>query len=66
MRISDLRERLTLSFGSEWAPSFSADIALSSLGSLTVNEALAKGHEAQEIWRAVCKDHPTETEKYKY
>jgi hypothetical protein len=39
MRISDLRERLTLSFGPEWAPSFSADIALSSLGSLTVNEA---------------------------
>ena len=44
MRISDLRERLTLSFGQEWAPSFSADIALSSLGSLTVNEALAQGH----------------------
>lgn len=66
MRISDLRERLTLSFGPEWAPSFSADIALSSLDSLTVNEALAKGREAQEIWRAVCKEHPTETEKYKY
>ncbi|MFM9151787.1 MAG: DUF3046 domain-containing protein [Candidatus Planktophila sp.] len=66
MRISDLRERLTLSFGPEWASSFSADIALSSLGSLTVNQALAKGHEAQEIWRAVCKEHPIETEKYKY
>jgi hypothetical protein len=66
MRISDLRERLTLSFGQEWAPSFSADIALSSLGSLTVNEALAQGHEAQEIWRAVCQEHPVQTEKYKY
>jgi hypothetical protein len=66
MRISDLRERLTLSFGQEWASSFSADIALSSLGSLTVNEALAQGYEAQEIWRAVCQEHPVQTEKYKY
>jgi flagellar motor switch protein FliG len=66
MRISDLRERLTHSFGPEWAASFSADIALSSLGSLTVNEALTQGYEAQDIWRAVCDEHPTQTEKYKY
>jgi hypothetical protein len=66
MRISDLRERLSLSFGHEWAPSFASDIAISSLESLTVNEALARGYEAQEIWRAVCKEHPNETLKYKY
>ena len=66
MRISDLRERLTLSFGAEWASSFSSDIALSSLDSMTVNEALAKGLEVQDIWRAVCREHPTQTEKYKY
>ena len=65
MRISDLRERLTLSFGEPWAPSFSADIAISELGSLTVNQALAAGREADEIWKAVCKQCPTETEKYK-
>lgn len=65
MRISDLRERLTLSFGESWAPSFSADIAISELGSLTVNQALVAGLEANEIWRAVCKQCPTETEKYK-
>jgi hypothetical protein len=65
MRISDLRERLTLSFGESWAPSFSADIAISELGSLTVNQALAAGREADEIWRAVCKQCPAETEKYK-
>jgi hypothetical protein len=66
MRISDLRERLELSFGPQWASSFSADIAISSLESLTVNEALAQGYEAQDIWRAVCKEHPNETLKYKY
>jgi hypothetical protein len=65
MRISDLRERLTLSFGESWALSFSADIAISDLGSLTVNQALSAGHEAADIWKAVCKQCPAETEKYK-
>ena len=66
MRISDLRERLMHSFGDAWASSFSTDIAISELGSRSVNEALADGYEPQEIWRAVCKAHPKETEKYKY
>jgi hypothetical protein len=63
MRISDLRERLLLSFGEEWAPSFSQDIAISELGSMTVNEALKAGREADEIWKAVCKQCPNETAK---
>ncbi len=63
MRISDLRERLLLSFGAEWAPSFSQDIAISELGSKTVNEALKDGIEADVIWRAVCKQCPLETAK---
>jgi hypothetical protein len=66
LRISDLRERITLSFGDTWAPSFSADIALSDLGSKSVNEALAEGFEPDVIWKAVCKAHPNETEKHKY
>ena len=64
MRISDLRERLTLSFGV--GSHFPMDIALSELGSKTVNEALALGIEADQIWKAVCIAHPKETEKYKY
>ncbi|MSO43062.1 MAG: DUF3046 domain-containing protein [Candidatus Planktophila sp.] len=64
MRISDLRERLTLSFGA--GSDFPVDIAISELGSKTVNEALAVGLEADEIWKAVCKAHPKETAKYKY
>jgi len=65
MRISDLRERILLSFGPQWTPSFSADIALSELGSKSVNEALAAGHEPDEIWRAVCKAHPEQTAPHK-
>lgn len=63
MRISDLRERLLLSFGEAWAPSFSQDIAISELKSLTVNEALKQGYEPDVIWKAVCKQCPTETAK---
>lgn len=66
MRISDLRERISLSFGDNWAASFSQDIALSEIGSLTVNEALAAGCEAAQIWRAICMQCPAETEKYRY
>ena len=66
MRISDLRGRLTLSFGDSWASSFSTDIAISELGSRTVNEALTDGYEPDEVWKAVCRAHPRETEKYKY
>ena len=65
MRISDLRERLSLSFGDAWEPSFSQDIAISELDSLTVNQALEAGREADEIWKAVCKQCPAETEKFK-
>lgn len=65
MRISDLRERLTLSFGAQWAPYFSQDIAISELGSRTVDEALRDGFEARDIWRAVCKQCPRETENYR-
>lgn len=65
MRISDLRERLTLSFGGQWAPSFCKDIAITSLGSKSVDEALQSGMEPQEIWRAVCIAYPNETEKYR-
>ena len=61
MRISDLRERILLSFGPQWAPSFSADIAISELGSKSVNEALDADLEPDEIWRAVCKAHPEQT-----
>jgi len=64
VRISDLRERLALSFGE--SSHFPVDIAISELGSKTVNEALSAGIEADEIWKAVCKAHPNETEKYRY
>lgn len=61
MRISDLRERITVSFGQEWASSFCKDIAISELGSKSVDEAIAAGIEACDIWRALCRAYPKET-----
>jgi hypothetical protein len=65
MRISDLRERITLSFGESWAPSFCKDIAITELGSKSVDESLKLGVEASDIWRAVCAAYPKETDKYR-
>jgi hypothetical protein len=63
MRISDLRERIELSFGVDWAASFSKDIAISELWSRSVDEALRDGYEPHEIWKALCRAHPVETER---
>jgi hypothetical protein len=65
MRISDLRERITLSFGESWAPSFCKDIAITQLNSKTVEEALRSGVEAADIWKALCSAYPAETNKQK-
>ena len=65
MRISDLRERIELSFGTDWAPSFCKDIAISELGSKSVDEALCDGYEPHDIWKALCKSHPKETAMFK-
>jgi hypothetical protein len=65
MRISDLRERITLSFGETWAPSFCKDITITQLNSKTVEEALRAGVEAADIWKALCSAYPLETKKYK-
>jgi hypothetical protein len=64
MSISDLRERIMLSFGESWAPSFCKDIAITKLNSKTVEEALRTGVEAADIWKALCNAYPAETKKY--
>jgi hypothetical protein len=40
-------------FGESYAASLAADYRLPKLGS-TIDEALATGVEAKEVWRAVC------------
>jgi hypothetical protein len=40
-------------FGADYASSVAADYRLPVLGA-TINEALAAGAEAKDVWRAVC------------
>lgn len=41
-------------FGEAYAESFARDYVLESLGSRPVEQALADGYDAKEVWRAVC------------
>jgi hypothetical protein len=53
VRITEFWRRMTERFGETYAASLAADYRLPMLGS-TVNEALAAGVEAKQIWQAVC------------
>ncbi len=53
MRLTEFWRRMRERFGPTYAASVAADYRLPLLGS-TIDEALAAGVEAKEIWRAVC------------
>jgi hypothetical protein len=48
-------ERMTQHFGAGYVDSFARDFVMSELGGRTVNEALADGIAAKEVWAAVCR-----------
>ena len=53
MRLTEFWRRMQERFGVTYAQSVAADYRLPQLGS-TIDEALAAGVEAKEVWRAVC------------
>ena len=53
MRLTEFWRRMSERFGPTYAASLAADYRVPLLGS-TIDEALAAGVEAKEIWRAVC------------
>jgi hypothetical protein len=58
MRLTDFWARLEQSFGAGYAPSFAADHVLTELGGRTINQALADGMDAAQVWRAVVAAYP--------
>ncbi|MBB0246653.1 DUF3046 domain-containing protein [Streptomyces alkaliphilus] len=54
MRLTDFWERMRTHFGAGYADSFARDHVMSELGGRTVNEALADGWDAKQVWRVVC------------
>ena len=53
MRLTEFWGRMNERFGSGYAVSLAADYRLPLLGA-TIDEALAAGVGAKEVWRAVC------------
>jgi len=54
MRITVFRQRMTDEFGKVRAEMLAKDHVLSGLGGRTVDQALAAGVSAKEIWLEVC------------
>ncbi|MDR1431471.1 MAG: DUF3046 domain-containing protein [Propionibacteriaceae bacterium] len=51
---AELWERLNRQLGPDYAPTWAANVVISTLGERTVVEALAAGLSCKTIWRAVC------------
>jgi hypothetical protein len=54
MRLTVFWERMAEHFGPGHAEMFARDHVMSQLGGRTVDEALAAGWEAKDVWRVVC------------
>ncbi len=54
MRLTEFWARMEQRFGSAYAASYAKDQVLPELGGRTVEEALAQGEGAKQVWRAVC------------
>lgn len=63
MRITELRVRLSDYFSD--SDTYSRDIVHAELGGLTVNEALERGVEAGDIWKAVVAHNPQMPAKFR-
>ena len=63
MRITELRSRIFDYFSDP--DTYARDIVHSELGGLTVNEALAGGFEAGDIWKAIVAHNPEMPAKFR-
>jgi Protein of unknown function (DUF3046) len=54
VRLTAFWDHMRAQFGDVYADSVAKDHVLASLGSRTVNQALADGEDVKVVWRAVC------------
>jgi hypothetical protein len=54
VRLTEFWARMERRFGATYARSYAADMVIAELGSRTVEQALAQGEDAKQVWRAVC------------
>ena len=53
VRLTELWRRMDEQLGAAYARSWAADVVLAELGGRTVEQALADGEAAKDVWRAV-------------
>lgn len=58
VRLTEFWRRMDEVFGAAYARSWSADFSVAVLDGRTVDEALAQGEAAKDVWRAVCETVP--------
>lgn len=54
MRLTHFWNNMREQFGEAYAESLAKDYVIEGLGSRTIDQALAEGTGAKEVWRAVC------------
>jgi hypothetical protein len=54
VRLTEFWRRMDEHFGATYAQSVAKDYVLAGLGGRTVEQALAEGEHAKDVWRAVC------------
>ena len=54
MRLSEFRDAVAAAFGQAYAPTLCREMALTSLESLTAQQALDKGVPVRDVWHALC------------
>lgn len=54
MRLTEFWNRMNGHFGAPYAESWAKDYVIAPLGGRTVEQALADGIGAKQVWRAVC------------
>jgi hypothetical protein len=54
VRLTDFWDRMYQQFGEVYAESFARDVVIRELGGRTVEQALAEGEDAKDVWRGVC------------
>ncbi|TLW92199.1 DUF3046 domain-containing protein [Saccharomonospora piscinae] len=63
MRVTVFRRLMAEEFGTTRAEMLAADHVFGGLGGRTVEQALADGISAKEIWRAVCAEFEVPAER---
>lgn len=54
MRLTEFWNRMSRHFGEAYAESWAKDYVIAGLGGRTVEQALADGFAAKQVWQAVC------------